>query len=255
VGCIASRFIDGTELRKGDERHERLAFENLARIHRIDPAEVVNLELPGVSIDANGEPLSLEELRAVEDTYCTDVEEARELLHGKLRRLRDADVRRVACWRDEAEARMQEFGLSRVILHGDYNSSNLLFGSEPQPYTIDLDSVRAGPFRIELGTALLRTLYGSNSRKLSGFSAERLFDDSRLRAAEEAYFSVASDSSRKFWDEHREAVLLSTLLWTIWRFATRVHMAHRYSFAKRMVYRGHAFKRWKQVLNHLDRGH
>ena len=254
LGYIASRFIDGTALQRGDSLHERLAFENLAKIHQITPEEVTSLELPGISIDSTGKPIPLEELRPVERWYRTDVAGTQELLQGPLRGLRTADAQRAGSFCDEAEARMQKFGLARVVLHGDYNGNNLIFEPDSRSYTIDLDSIRAGPFRVELGTALLRVLYGSTSRKLDTIDIERLLDDPRLRTAEDAYYSIAPEGSRNFWNEHREAVLLSAYLWTVWLLAYRSRKADRYSRGRRMRYRRQAFKRWKRVLQYLDRG-
>ncbi|MBW2271317.1 MAG: aminoglycoside phosphotransferase family protein [Deltaproteobacteria bacterium] len=254
IGCIATRFIDGTALRRGDARQESRAFQNLAEIHRVVPVEVTSLELPGISIDADGRPLRLGRLRNFERQYRCDVAEIREFLQGPLRGLRAADVQRVENWRDEAEARMQEFGLARVVLHGDYHSNNLVFASDSAPYAIDFENACVGPFRAELGAALLRMLYGANSWKLDRFDLDRLLDEPRLRTAEEAYFSVAPERSRDFWAKHREAALLSAYLWTVWRCSHRAQRAYRYSFARRMRYRVQAFERWKRFLHHLNRG-
>jgi aminoglycoside phosphotransferase (APT) family kinase protein len=253
LSCLVFRFVEGAPPRKGDAGMEELALRRLAAIHRIPGPQISGAAMPGITEDASGERLEVEAMGTETEAFLGGLgAPIDEVLRGPFRKLRSVDVQRVNEWFGAAVEKMDESALPRVLIHGDYHRGNLIAGRDGRIWTIDLDVAAVGTFRLELGRALLRILYGTTSRKLDKLSLGEFVANERLRAAEEFYLAEATDAARAFWSEHRAPVLVAAYGRSIRRLAMRSRATNLYPLVRRLVFRSQAFTRWQKLLDYTD---
>ena len=250
-GALVYERVPGGPPRRGEGDVDAACLANLARLHAIAPPDPAGIDLEGVGREA-GERLEVKPLNPARETFAGDFDSLAALLSGPLRRLAAPDVARVKAWCDETAALNDAAKTRPSLLHGDYQTGNLIETPEGRLVTIDLDEVLSGPFHWELGAALLRCLWGTTSRRLDTLPLDALLSSPRLLAAEAAYLDAAPASVRDDWAAHRDRSIVAAYLRGIGRLALRSGTPERYPVRRPPRFRGQARRRWDRVVAYLS---
>lgn len=253
--CVIFQWVEGANPPAGKPETELALARHLARIHQVPVPEPERIRIPGITEDESGQKWSVAALgRPAGETFLGDPGTFSRLLQSRFRGIRQQDSRRVGDWCAMANETLKATVLTDRLLHGDYHRGNLIVEPDGELVTIDLDTAQAGVFRLELGRALLRIVFGSTSSELASAPLRELVHAPRLVAAENAYLDYSPRESRECWHEHREIILVAAYLRSIRRLAERSVAFDAYPLHRRLRFRAQAFKRWNRVLEYLQAG-
>jgi aminoglycoside phosphotransferase (APT) family kinase protein len=247
LACLVYRFIAGDHYRPGNLDLLARGFANLARLHAI-PAETFRDPYPDAM-----PPRSLDHDWPLRDDRSSDGDPAKSLrdlfkrAFGPFGRI---DTAPFSEWTATAIETVDVRRLPSIILHGDYQKNNVIFGADRTPFTIDLDNVRTGKFCRELGVSLSRWRYGRTAN-LPYADLRRFGNDDVLKAAEAAYLSSALPESADYWREHRQTFLLAAYSRSIRILLQRGGDRDRFGPLKRLRWSRLALTGWRRLNGHL----
>ncbi len=240
VCCVVSRWISGKPLSKTSRKAAAEAFGILSMIHRIaynhlkqnQPHEIQATPLRVLSLqDSLKDPARVLESPITNEVVTTQ------------------DASRVFSF---AASRLKSLPASLnfpVLLHLDFQPSNVIFSTKNQLIPIDFETSAFGPFSIDFSKALLKFCYRSRSKELDNIDIEELMYSSKIKRFTNVYFSLAPPNMRKTWESFGSFFLFCAYLQIIRKLTIKGSCSSDHD----EVTKAQLQKRWESALRYVKR--